>query len=319
MIYLTLACILILICSGLGTAYFIYRNCKIQNEYKVLKKQKEILNSEVKQSIEKIKELDKKQIELTQDIANATKERKDSIERAAEAKEATNRLLESEQKRLAAEIKNKQDILILAYTEKERALEQSYLLKAEDAQRNINLIKSQLTEYQEKQRVINEQLRKEQLLQDEENAHRISLSIESKDDIEYLVSIEKNIHNKETLHKLIWTEYLQRPFNQMLKNTLGSSSPKNVIYCIENINNHKKYIGKTRGEYKDRQINHMKASLQIGTISHQEIHNALFGHWDEFSFYILEEVDNESNLSEREKFYINFYETDKYGYNLKVG
>lgn len=37
------------------------------------------------------------------------------------------------------------------------------------------------------------------------------------------------------------------------------------------------------------------------------------GVWN-FSFEVLEEVDKE-NLTSREKYYINFYESDKYGLN----
>ena len=327
-------CVIITICSAITTYYCINQIYKTRKEYKILKEQKQILDTEIKKDIEKVKELNKKYIEITTSIINSTKEREESILRAAEAKDMADKLLISEKKRVKAEIdkqfelesnriekeiKTKYDVLTMAYSEKEQALANGYAQKAADAQHMIEFIQSELKDYKEKQRAINEQLHKEQLLQNEENAHRITLSLEDKSDIEYLVSIEKNINNKELLHKLIWTEYIQRPFNQMLKNTLGLSSPKNVIYCIENIKTHKKYIGKTRGEYKDRQINHIKASLSIGTISHQEIHNALFGHWDEFAFYIIEEVKDESKLSEREKYYINFYETDKYGYNLKVG
>jgi hypothetical protein len=45
----------------------------------------------------------------------------------------------------------------------------------------------------------------------------------------------------------------------------------------------------------------------------------LFGHWDEFSFEILEKVSDESLLSSREKFYINFYQSNIYGYNMNSG
>ena len=104
----------------------------------------------------------------------------------------------------------------------------------------------------------------------------------------------------------------------MLKKIFGSKIPKNVIYCIENIKLHKKYIGKTSAEVSKRWTEHIKSSLSIGGIKHQNIHDALFEHWDEFTFSIMEEVvDNK--LSEREKYYINFFETDKFGYNQKGG
>lgn len=41
------------------------------------------------------------------------------------------------------------------------------------------------------------------------------------------------------------------------------------------------------------------------------------GAWN-FTFEIIEEVPKE-NLTEREKWYINFYESDKYGLNQKIG
>jgi len=81
-----------------------------------------------------------------------------------------------------------------------------------------------------------------------------------------LVSIESHIHHKEILYKLIWSEYIQKAFGQTLKNILGNRSPKNVIYCIENITTHKKYIGKTSAEVSKRWIEHIKNSLNIGGI-----------------------------------------------------
>ena len=134
-----------------------------------------------------------------------------------------------------------------------------------------------------------------------------------------LICIEDKIHNKELLHKLIWTEYLQKPFNLMLKNIFGSNIPKNVIYCIENHNTHKKYIGKTSGLVSNRWTEHIKTSLNIGSIKKNYIHQALDGHWDEFSFSIIEIVSDNVKLGDREKYYISFFESDKYGYNEKSG
>ena len=191
-------------------------------------------------------------------------------------------------------------------------------LYQKDAQAEIKLIKIQLEEWRAKQTAINEEMRRARELEQEKDFRRIHLNENSKSDIHYLLSIENNIRNKEVLHKLIWTEYLQKPFNQMLKNILGMRNPKNVIYCIENIETKRKYIGKTAGEVSKRWSEHIKSSLGIGTISHQEIHNALFGHWDEFTFSILEEVKDEK-LLDREKYYIDFYQADKYGYNMKKG
>ena len=117
---------------------------------------------------------------------------------------------------------------------------------------------------------------------------------------------------------MIWSEYLQKPFNEMLKRLFLGNPPKNVIYCIENIHNHKKYIGKTSAEVSKRWTEHIKTSLEIGTIKSQNIHKALYGHWDEFTFSVIV-VSEKEKISVDEKYYIKFFESDIYGYNMKSG
>ena len=105
----------------------------------------------------------------------------------------------------------------------------------------------------------------------------------------------------------------------MLNRVLKNKSHKNVIYIIQNLHNNQIYIGKTKGEVSNRWTEHIKTSLNIGNICKTNIHLALFGHWDDFSFNILEDVDSTKDLSERERYYINFYESNIYGYNIKSG
>ena len=50
----------------------------------------------------------------------------------------------------------------------------------------------------------------------------------------------------------------------MINRICGANVTKNVVYCIENIETHEKYIGKTSASYKDRMSNHIKASLGVG-------------------------------------------------------
>ena len=134
-----------------------------------------------------------------------------------------------------------------------------------------------------------------------------------------MISIIDNIKNKQLLYKLIWSEYLQKPFNEMLKRILEGKEVRCVIYKITNLKTGEIYIGKTKAEVSKRWTEHIKTSLNIGTIARSKIHIMLFEHWDEFSFEILEKVSDESLLSSREKFYINFYQSNIYGYNMNSG
>lgn len=196
---------------------------------------------------------------------------------------------------------------------------QDVLEEIADNQEQLNIILADLEEFKIKQASINEEIRRQDLLNSQLDNYKIILSIEDKEDINYLLSIIHNIRNKELLYKLIWSEYLQKPFNDMIKKSFGSKIPKNVVYCIQNIETNKRYIGRTKTEISKRWTEHIKTSLNIGTVSKNYIHEALFNHWDEFTFTILEIVKDEKELSSREKYYIDFYETDKYGYNLKSG
>ena len=183
----------------------------------------------------------------------------------------------------------------------------------------IQKIQIELDDYKKKQEVINERILHEEQMRLQQDAHRIILSEADKEDISYLTSIIPKLRNHEIIYKLIWSEYLQKPFSIMIKNLFGGKVPRNVIYCIEQIDGNKKYIGKTKTEVSKRWTEHVKTSLTIGGVARSQIHDALYLHWDEFYFSVLEVVEDETRLSEREKYYINFYETDKIGYNMKGG
>lgn len=91
------------------------------------------------------------------------------------------------------------------------------------------------------------------------------------------------------------------------------------IYCIENINTNKKYIGQSIN-IDDRWSKH-KSELRSNSHDNDYLQKAWnkYGE-DNFRFYILEEC-NSSDLNEREIYYINLYQTLDYknGYNLKEG
>ena len=177
----------------------------------------------------------------------------------------------------------------------------------------------EIEDYKKQRQVINEEIQRSRAIKENQAFYQIQLDDAAKHDIQYLISIIDHFNNKEAIYKIIWTEYLQQPFKQMLNRVLGNTDPKNVIYMIKNLQTEEIYIGKTKAEVSKRWTEHIKTSLNIGQISRTNIHKALYNNWSNFAFTILEKVPTEANLSEREKFYIKFYGSDTYGYNIKSG
>lgn len=129
----------------------------------------------------------------------------------------------------------------------------------------------------------------------------------------------ERLRNPDILYKLIWTEYFQKPTNQMLDYILPQKDCPG-IYKITNILNGKCYIGRSTSVRK-RLTDHIKSAIGISTIADQYIHQVMRKEnlWN-FRFELIEECDKDK-LNEREKYYIDFFQTadTTYGYNQKAG
>lgn len=91
------------------------------------------------------------------------------------------------------------------------------------------------------------------------------------------------------------------------------------IYKITNLVNNKCYIGYTKRVIIDRfmeHINYIQKGTK-GTIIYQAI--VKYG-WENFKFEVLETGDNKEYISEiREDYWINYFNSRNYGYNLVKG
>ena len=152
---------------------------------------------------------------------------------------------------------------------------------------------------------------------DEQDFYRIHLSIDAQEDIDKLLRFAKECHSQQPLRKLIWSEYFLKPFGEMAGRILGKDKISG-IYKITNIKDGKIYIGQST-DIKTRWSNHIKAALKIDSIAHSRVHDAMGeeGIWN-FTFELLEQCPKEK-LNEREKYYIEFYQSNTYGYNKTAG
>lgn len=222
-------------------------------------------------------------------------------------------LLSKEKEELAQKdlrAQQKEETLNQLYQQKLEQLELDFKLKQSELQAeitNLSSLRASLIEAQ----------KREEELQQKQDFYRIVLSIDKQEDIDKLLRFSKECHNPQPLRKLIWSEFYLKPFGDLSDRILGREKVCG-IYKITNLLNKKVYIGQSV-DVKTRWSNHIKASLGIDSIAHSKVHDAMAqdGVWN-FTFELLEKCDK-SMLNEREKYYIGFYQSNLYGYNLTKG
>lgn len=221
-----------------------------------------------------------------------------------EAKEQTDRELSEYYAKKKADAAAQFEILV-----------DSHNVKINNLKEEINQITDVLNEYQRKRDSINAAILREKELEEKEDFYRIVINDNDIEDIRILRQIEEKLSNREALNRLIYDVFIKRPSAEMIKRVLNGGAPSG-IYKITYIPTGESYIGKSTDVSK-RWTEHIKSSLNIGTIAHSSLHTKMAkdGLW-KFTFELLEEVPKE-RLSEREKYYIDFYNTKKMGLNQK--
>lgn len=147
--------------------------------------------------------------------------------------------------------------------------------------------------------------------------YTIELSDSDISDINILLGDFVNkINNKDVLYKLVWTTYIQKPLQTTLKRLNIEDAPG--IYKITNIKDNKCYIGKST-KVRQRIIDHFKSACGISTISDQFLHHEMMKQGlNNWMIECVVTCDKEQ-LSELEKYYIDFFDSKNYGYNINSG
>ncbi len=142
----------------------------------------------------------------------------------------------------------------------------------------------------------------------------IQIPEQDREDIHYLLTqVAPQVRNKDIIPKLVWSEYLQKLTQELMKRAEIEDKPG--IYKITNVTTGKCYVGKST-KVKQRLIDHIKGSVGISTIADQKIHHAMLdeGLWD-WTFECICYCDKD-RLSEKEKYYIDFFKAKDWGYNI---
>ena len=310
-------------------------------KYKTLKKfEKQLLDDERKElDLEYTQytrllenQFNRKQEQLEQEYQQKSKNYQEKIENQKKLlkieTEKTSSIIEERKKTIDLEIQNYKDMnILLANREQDEAksrlvkefekFTQEIELRKTQVRAEVKSVEEELSDYYNTRAAVNAAILREREINEKEEFYKLQISQFDIEDIKYIETIKDKIRNKEVLNKMIYETYYRKPLTELVKRLTAGKSVSG-IYKITYTPTGEIYIGKSTN-IGERWKQHIKSSLNIGTIAHSSLHTYIDkkGIWN-FTFEILEEVSKE-NLTEKEKWYINFYESDKYGLNQKIG
>lgn len=147
--------------------------------------------------------------------------------------------------------------------------------------------------------------------------YTIQLPEEYQEDIEFLLTtVAAKVQHPDIISKLVWAEYVKPNLDDTFKRIEIKSEPG--IYKLTSLQNGKCYIGKST-DVKKRITDHFKSTVGIKSIADQSVHHAILkeGFWN-WQIEIITYCDKEQ-LSELEKYYIEFFKSQEFGYNRNAG
>ena len=333
--------ITIFIILGLNTFYRRKYNKKIKyaiqkETEKYIEKNKQRLENLTKREIEHMLktrddiELDlKKKIDYLHNVQDTYAALNTQIEEQQERVknyEADQKILANE--RISAYESDKRAIIdtriTLEYEEKKKIAETAHaeaMIKfgeeAANAQATLAALSQSIEQFAQKQKAINEAIARQRLLEEQQDFYRVCLTEDSLSDVSFLQQVRKNLKKPEIIDKIIYDNYIAKPVLEMIKRVLQNTTCSG-IYKITCTKTNEVYIGKST-DIKNRWQQHCKSAFNCGTIASSLLHTKMKQHGIEnFTFELVEAVPKEQ-LSERESFYIDFYQSKKVGLNERRG
>ena len=181
----------------------------------------------------------------------------------------------------------------------------------------IQTLSNEIEVYSAKQAAINEAILRQRAIDEQQDFYRVCLAPEAANDVDVLNNARRNLKKPEIIDKIIYDNYVSKPVLEMVKRVLQNSTCSG-IYKITCLKTGEIYIGKST-DIKNRWQQHCKTVFNCGTIASSLLHTKMKQHGIEnFTFELVEQVPKDQ-LSEREKFYINFYQTKEVGLNERNG
>lgn len=283
--------------------------------YQLFKKKQ--VDDKIHQQNEQLK-LHKKEIEndikwLKKETAkynDQINEKKQELQSYIEQKD---RLLKTDKKILETAMNSYMQVLDEKYIE----IENEFDIKI--ANKNLDLLKVQkeLDKLKETRAAAHEALLKEQEVKENKDNYRLLPSQADLTDARRLELVKRKLNKPRILSMLIWQTYWQpiakKQFPQILQD-----KTKCGIYKITNIITDECYIGQSVDIYK-RWNDHCKCGLGIDTPPGNKLYKSIQEYGlENFTFELLTTC-NQTELNEKERYFIELYQADTFGFNSTGG
>ena len=201
--------------------------------------------------------------------------------------------------------------------EKETNLEQALTNKYNEVQERIAIMEETAQQAELKYSSLLEPIRQYEMEKQQRLFYTIQLPEEYQEDIEFLLTtVAAKVQHPDIISKLVWAEYVKPYLDDTIKRV--DIKDEAGIYKITNINSGMAYIGKSTN-VKKRIQDHFKSSVGITSIADQRVHHEILktGFWN-WTIEVVTYADKDK-LNELEKYYIEFFKTQEFGYNKNSG
>ena len=279
---------------------------KLQTE---LKNQEFVLEIQKKQE----QEADARMAALNRSISSLSSSQEEAA-RAAFSKYCE--ALEYEYEKVETEYDSLIEMLKQVYNNEQDSLISALTHEKNKASKDLETIRTELEKIRATRAATMEAQLREEEIKNQATFYTLQLNEADKRDVAYLQSIEYNLREARPLRMLIWSTFYRDKLNDLAARVgaVGATG----IYKLTHIDSGISYIGQAK-DIKERWVTHVKCSLGIDTpVTSQLYAFTREKGIDNFTFEILEKC-NINELNEKERFYIDLYQTYDFGLNKTRG
>lgn len=302
----------------------------LNGQLEILNNQKEENMKNLETIYDQLNSLSSQCLETRDELIKLTTERNTLQENLVlmqgQAKQSAESYYESQMELVQNRLDTALEQVATKYQEDEEAYKQEYLQIVQDtAMEYLKLQQEKEEEIAETNKILSNlkatvdaatnAARQEEEKKQSANFYRLILTQENIEDIQKLRSIEPLLKDKESLNKIIWKEYYEKPCTDLIGRVVGSKI-KTGIYKITNLENQMCYVGQSVN-IAERWKQHIKRGIGAEPLTRNKLYPAMLTSGVEnFTFEIIEECSKQE-LDQKEKYWQNYFNALTFGYCMR--